>query len=859
MATSNGPWQNYARIEWYYSVGGESGGKRSVYVEGYLRMDEYRSSGPGLFPWSRSGGWGSSSGSKNHTLAANQRVLITSGSASVTLTDSAQNVSFSLTAAHWAISHQADTSSTLTVSVPARVPLVPSGLSIVRNSDTSHKLNWSRNSTYTAVVVQRSTDGGAWSQVGRPTGNAATFTDTTTQANRQYQYRVAGVSAGGQSGWSGIETVYTTPAAPTSVGAVKVGLDIRVTATGLPPYATAYDVYDNGVLTQADVTAFPWVDVAPNAAVTHTYTVKAKRGALVSGFSAPSNTVQLLAAPNAPTGLSPNGGFVASDADVLLAWSHNPVDTTAQTAFELEHRPTGGAWTTVAGTTAESLTVPFDVGTFEWHVRTKGEHPDWSPWSATATVTVIDRPGVAVLSPVGDVGVAYAVLDWSWFQAQGRPQSAWRAELIRDGSIVESAAGSGPTTEHAFAAALVDGGTYSLRVQAATGAVWSAWAEESFTTIFPPPAAPTVVAEWSELTGQHILDIRPGLLAVFAWTGDENESPSTMTVGESVTTNLVPNPLMSGEVTGWVATAGALEWSDGLSITLDPGEGVYIDLGVATSSVVSVRALIEAADAYRLSLFDPTGTSYAHWASEAVGQTDVQMDGLAVEVGKPMRLYVGLDTGGLLRIKNVAVVADVVASRPFDGNSQDEVTTEYMTVERSLDLESWSPVAAALVGDSVIQDGEGRSNGSTWYRVTAISDLPSAASTVVEVVSDSAALWLSGGIGFSSTARLPFNPVVEIEGGRARSAQRYEGRSLPVAYAGEQLSRSVSASGMLLDRDPENAEVDELILLAQNESALHLFRDPDGRIIYGVVSTIPIPRKQYGVWGYSFTLEESDH
>ena len=64
---------------------------------------------------------------------------------------------------------------------------------------------------------------------------------------------------------------------------------------------------------------------------------------LYSAYSAYSNTVQLLSAPNPPTGLTPNGPVRPVDEPVLFQWTHNPVDSSSQTAYELRHRVPGGA------------------------------------------------------------------------------------------------------------------------------------------------------------------------------------------------------------------------------------------------------------------------------------------------------------------------------------------------------------------------------------------------------------------------------------------------------------------------------------------------------------------------------------
>lgn len=851
MATSNGAWQNRARIEWVYTVSG-SGSSRTVSVQAYLKMDQYASQfHNGTKSWS--GAWGSGSAAQYYGLNPNQRVLIVTGAPSIGLNDTARTVSFTATANHF----HGTTSSTLSVTLPAKAPSTPTGLSITRISDSSHRLNWTRSSTYTAVVVQRRVNGGAWSQVGRPTGNAATYTDNTTSVNNKYEYRVAGVSAGGQSGWSGIETVYTTPAAVGAVSAVKAGTGIEVTATGLPPYATAYEVSGNGALLDSNVTSWPWVDLAPDPAVTHTYTVVAKRGALKSAGRV-SNTVQLQAAPLAPTGLAPNGSVSASDLDAVFAWAHNPVDTTAQTSYELRYRAPGGAWTTLTGTTAETRSVPFDAGKVEWQVRTKGDFPEFGPWSAVAAFTVVDRPGVAVLSPVGDVDVSFANVVWSWFQEQGRPQSAWRAELVRDGEIVEVGAGSGPVTEYAFKTALVDGGTYTVRVRAATGEVRSEWAVDTFTTVFPPPAPPVVVASWDDATGKHSIYVEPGELAVYAWLGDENESASTMTSGGSVTTNFVPNPLMSGSVTGWVSEGESPYWDEGLNAILGQGEGVYIDLGHVAEPVMSVRVDVSAGSTYRVAVFDPTGTSVAHWSETHSGSATVLMEGLQFTPGRPLRMYVSLDDGGLLRLNKATVVGGTDVTRAFDGNSQDEIATEYMTVERSIDGVTWEAVADNLVGENAIQDGEGLSNGSTWYRVTAFSSLPSAATTIVEVVSDSGALWLSGDEQFATTARLPYNPEVQISSSRDRVSKRYSGREKPVIYSGESLYRTVQFGGSILMDDTDVAGLGTLERIAQSDFPVHLYRDPDGRRVFGMLGPISTSREAFSYWSYSASLEESE-
>ena len=392
---------------------------------------------------------------------------------------------------------------------PPSIPAKPSGLTATRVSDSQISLAWSGSGSST--VVQRRVDGGSWTEVGRPGSSPTSWTNTGTQANRKYDYRVANVGGAGQSGWSNTATVYTTPAPVGSVSAVRDGMDILVTASSLPPHATAYDVYDSATLVGSDVTSWPWRHAAPNPAVTHTYRVVSKRDALVSAQSAPSNTVQLQTPPNAPSGLAPNGGLAASDGDVRFTWTHNPVDTSAQTVYELRYRVGAAAWTTVSGTTASFRDVPLGVATYDWQVRTKGDHPDWSDWSAVATVTLVNRPGAAVLTPGASFDQPVLPVSWSYLQLQGRPQSGWRVELLDSTSTrLEHREGSGAQSSLTLAHRLEHGHEYTVLVWVATGTVWSAPAAQTFTVTFDPPSPPILTGEWDEGAGAHNISIQVG-------------------------------------------------------------------------------------------------------------------------------------------------------------------------------------------------------------------------------------------------------------------------------------------------------------------------------------------------------------
>ncbi len=574
MATSNGAVQNHGQIQWVYSVSGVSQGTTSVVIKAtayFMSVAPYSQYYNGTKAWS--GAWGSGSAGQAYNLSAGTRVAIVStGGTSVALTDAQQTRSFTVTAYHFF----GTTTSTLTVKIPPRYARTPTGLTIARNSDTSHRLNWTRNSTYTAVVVQRRINGGSWAQVARVSGNAYTWTDTGTKAGNKYEYRVAGIGGSGQSGWSNTATVYTSPLAPTGITATRVGDNIRVDASGKPANATAYNVRD-GSTTVATGVSLPWTHTSPNPAQTHQYTVQATRGSLVSPWSSASNVVQLQSPPLAPTDLRPNGGLSVSDDLTRFTWKHSPVDSSEQTVAEFRRRAKGAtSWGASQSVTAEQHTQLLDAGDYEWQVRTKGAHPDFGPWSAIATVTVIDRPGVAITSP-DDLWTRRTVAgEWTWSQPQGRPQSAWEAALFGPDGELERKTGTGATARVEFSTKVLDNVQYSVQVRAATGDVWSFPAEQWFYVAVPPAAPGIVFGEWDELSGSATLEVSDGRGAELPSVTNFYTNPRFLGNGSwsEVYRNRNPWSMPSGSTAGWFGPAGSQASTvDGITRTLDAPVG----------------------------------------------------------------------------------------------------------------------------------------------------------------------------------------------------------------------------------------------------------------------------------------------
>ena len=210
----------------------------------------------------------------------------------------------------------------------------------------------------------------------------------------------------------------------------------------------------------------------------------------------------------------------------------------------------------------------------------------------------------------------------------------------------------------------------------------------------------------------------------------------------------------------------------------------------------------------------------------------------------------------------------------FDGNydgpwvAGDPAATVRVTIERSTDGTTWEPVPGGdLTGPATLYDFESPSYGELQYRVTAYTAENATATTTVTVIADSNALWLSGDVGFARTCRLPYDPSVQVSPSRQRAGVVYDGRSTEVALVGPAVARVVSVSGTVEDHaeDEPVATPADLDALAVNPERLFLYRDPDGRRIYGYIGEITMPRKYAtgsrdswnGIWGFSFELKEA--
>lgn len=296
----------------------------------------------------------------------------------------------------------------------ATLPSAPKSASVARDSDTQNTVTIAPGSScsglYLAHDVQRQMDGGAWSDFGAIEAAGSKKVDRSTSANHSWRYRVRSRNAAGASAWVETGTVYNTPCAPGKPKMARVS-DTRVRAA-----------FDNGANTATGTEIARSQDLKTWTAVRTTqgkatdfeddpgggtfyYRVRNVRGDLKSEWAV-SDGIVTICAPAAPTITSPSSSQVIpkTQASITVAWRHNPIDGSAQTAAQWRYSTDGGkTWTTadVSGAASSAtLANSFAVNAMlTVQARTKGAHADFGPWSAAVSTYVRQVPTVTIEQP----------------------------------------------------------------------------------------------------------------------------------------------------------------------------------------------------------------------------------------------------------------------------------------------------------------------------------------------------------------------------------------------------------------------------------------------------------------------------
>jgi len=416
------------------------------------------------------------------------------------------------------------------------LPGVPDDLSLVRNSDTQAALSWDNNGPSngqpTSNQVRTSINGGAFAQVASVSATESLV--LSTAPNRKTVAQVRETNSAGSAAWSASSNpIYTTPGAPTSVTATKdAELDITVAWTPTVAFSEhqhvvefstdAGDTWTELATVAVGTTSYKHVD--PNAALVHVYRVRARNTATPNLTSAwvESNSVQLLAAPNKPT-LSGLPSFADKAAELLVSWTHNPVDTTPQTAYEVEYSTNGGSsytstgkvtdtdseWAVAANTYSADDELTVRVRT--WGEATSGgsDGTGASPWSDADTVTFKTRPVVTIDGPADESTYDQADLVVELGFSQAESASFVSATIVlSEGVTVLETRESTTLAATLMSVDVADGGTYTLSVTVLDShGITSSAVESTFDVEYTLPVAATVTASFDDASATAGLSV----------------------------------------------------------------------------------------------------------------------------------------------------------------------------------------------------------------------------------------------------------------------------------------------------------------------------------------------------------------
>ena len=394
----------------------------------------------------------------------------------------------------------------LDVTVPkVLAPNAPTGCTATYVSDSQASVSWTNGTTDSdhprdATLVERKDGSNDWAQVASASGTASGYTDNGISANTQYQYRVRAKNVAGYSAYSTSGSIYTTPAAPSSVTLDKTAATtVQVDVTGTWGYSVTYDIestYDGGSTWASVATSTSMPYSATVNAGTVQFRVRAVSGALSSAWTNSASLVTVCP-PLAPTIVQAPANPTAYGDGSTIAWTPNHPDGSAQASAEVKVTNPGGTSTTYTVSTATSYSfTPNATGTWTAQVRTKGLDPSYGEWSQTVSWGVYNPPAVVITSPATDgTDVVSLPMTVSWSVTDSTGVSAQRVIIEgSDGEILNrTLAGDVRTVAlNASDVALENGQTYTIRLRVMGGSGLVTEQTRIFDVAWLAPAAPVL-------------------------------------------------------------------------------------------------------------------------------------------------------------------------------------------------------------------------------------------------------------------------------------------------------------------------------------------------------------------------------
>ena len=531
-------------------------------------------------------------GNSGNKYINNSEVTVLTGDLTVAKTDGARNITCSASIA-WNGFHPGTSNASCSVPVGGinyKKPNPPKNVKLTRVDDTKINNTWQANYDNGALkpwkqiilAKREGRDGGnwgTWSDQGGGKGtvlnwDATNYSWTGLRSNARYQFSAYARNQAGDSSHVDSQVIYTTPAAPKSVTAVKTGdRTVQITADVSNTYASWVTLWrrvnggdweavqkdgahyrlapSNGkcVFTDSD---------APGGTLEYECLVRRVIYGDGSGMSTPlddtlcstakvSNSVTTITPPLAPTVSCEQGAVAPTNTALVLRWTPNHPDGTAQTSAEVEVTGQSGdtTTTTITGDSTQwTRTASLQtVGTVKFRVRTKGLDPDWGAWSAYVEVRIANPPSVVINGPASPVTAMPFTIAWSVADVTG--VSMQTVEILRDSNIVYSVSPVTDVRELQITSADFlpsNGDQLQIRVSVRGGSTLTATASVLVDVEYTPPDYPQVNIQFND-------DCAAVVNVVFG-TGDgvpETKYATVYRVNPDGSEKLIVDNLMDGQ------------------------------------------------------------------------------------------------------------------------------------------------------------------------------------------------------------------------------------------------------------------------------------------------------------------------
>ena len=667
---------------------------------------------------------------------------------------------------------------------PLATPDAPSGCTTTRNSDTSQTVNWTNvNPTattkrYLGIIVERWDNvTNKWYEL-RRIGVVTSFTDTTTIADREYQYRVKSYNGGGMSAYATSAKRQTSPAAPTGVAASRPSSNIIVTWVNRSTIVTSFKIrhYEDGVdqgIVASDIPAgtSTWSHSGASLAVEHSYRVIAV--AVLEGPPSDASTpLPVAASPLAPTGLLPNGTIHAVDEALLLSWRHVAPDDSSQTARRLRLTEAGSAVNLAPSGTLRSLAgtalASTDQITATAHYLNAGD-------------PIVITAGAAP-SPLALNTTYYAIPD-----TPSLLRLALDEEDAEDGIAIDLTTDSAGLTLTVPSGITSDQGV-TLAANSLTPGMyeWSVSTKGAYSGVQPmSPYAPQ---------GSFRMASRPTATLAFPLDGDTTMSPTAMVAWAFYSAD-------EGVVQQWWEVS---LWQGANLLESMEGDGEwdshFFGYQLQNGATYRVEVLLEGSNGIRTELVS------AEFTPEFVGP-----------IAPGIALTWDADDG----------YVEIDISNPLDDDAPDAVTN---VIEHSLPGGAWSQVAKGVPPDTTIIHFLPTPNVVNNYRVRATSADGAVTVSNASISCDNSGdwYWLNGGTAFAVIAKARYSGAVDIDMELDKELHEFAGRTRPVEYSGTIVRQEIEISAQF-PRDPEGYQsMREFETLVRTPGVVY-YRDMVGR------------------------------